>query len=78
MKLQLLAPKILHYFLKSSRRDTIIVNFQLSIVNSAKPFKQQFIVLLSRVCSGRVSKNPPAGRYNFLQNIYCHYGGNPL
>ena len=25
-----------------SRRDTIIVNFQFSIVNSAKPFKQQF------------------------------------
>ena len=25
--------------------DTIIVNFQLSIVNSAKPFKQQFVML---------------------------------
>ena len=33
---------------KSSRRDTIIVNCQLSIVNSAKPDKFQFIYLLGK------------------------------
>ena len=31
---------------KSSRRDTIIVNCQLSIVNSAKPAKFQFAAVL--------------------------------
>ena len=30
-------PKTIGFLLKSSRRDTIIVNCQLSIVNSAKP-----------------------------------------
>ena len=41
MYLELFVPKILHYISKSSRRDTIIVNFQLSIVNSAKPLNNR-------------------------------------
>ena len=40
-------PKICLFISKSSRRDTIIVNCQLSIVNSAKPFKHQFPALFA-------------------------------
>ena len=37
--------KTIGFLLKLSRRDTTIVNCQLSIVNSAKPLNSQFVSL---------------------------------
>ena len=46
-----------------SRRDTIIVNFQLSIVNSAKPFKHQFVGFLSETDKHYKGYHNPSQRY---------------
>ena len=40
----IICPNTIGILSKSSRRDTIIVNCQLSIVNSAKPLNSKFVV----------------------------------